>query len=226
MEDTTPADGTDDSTVTVLYTTQHHPFWDQTNQQWVDAANLTVGHQLRTTDGDTVTVTAVRNHTGAQNMRDLTVADIHTYYVIAGNTPVLVHNCDPVANKHPDELPIELMEADFQGIKPASAGSGEFAAAMGQDGTYLWALGESGNLGIVPAANKIHHTVITGGDAVLGAGQLTIRNGQVTSFDNFTGHYTPTCACAKTFLQRGSDAFMAAGIHIPFRVWRDFGGVG
>ncbi|MEV0810322.1 ricin-type beta-trefoil lectin domain protein [Micromonospora sp. NPDC050200] len=93
VEDTTPADGTDDSTVTVLHTTQHHPFWDQTSQQWVDAANLTVGHQLHTTDGDTVTVTAVRNHTGAQNMRDLTVADIHTYYVIAASAPVLVHNC-------------------------------------------------------------------------------------------------------------------------------------
>jgi hypothetical protein len=25
-------------------------------------------------------------------MRNLTVADIHTYYVLAGNTPVLVHN--------------------------------------------------------------------------------------------------------------------------------------
>jgi len=26
-------------------------------------------------------------------MRDLTVATVHTYYVVAGNTPVLVHNC-------------------------------------------------------------------------------------------------------------------------------------
>jgi len=26
-------------------------------------------------------------------MRNLTVADLHTYYVIAGTTPVLVHNC-------------------------------------------------------------------------------------------------------------------------------------
>jgi hypothetical protein len=27
-------------------------------------------------------------------MYNLTVAELHTYYVIAGNTPVLVHNCD------------------------------------------------------------------------------------------------------------------------------------
>lgn len=29
---------------------------------------------------------------GLRDMRDLTVADTHTYYVIAGDTPVLVHN--------------------------------------------------------------------------------------------------------------------------------------
>jgi hypothetical protein len=39
-------------------------------------------------------VTAVRNYIGGEDMRDLTVAAIHTYYVIAGNEPVLVHNCD------------------------------------------------------------------------------------------------------------------------------------
>ena len=29
-------------------------------------------------------------------MRDLTVDELHTYYVIAGTVPVLVHNCDKV----------------------------------------------------------------------------------------------------------------------------------
>jgi len=71
----------------VLHTTQHHPFWDQTDQRWTDAAELVPGHQLRTLDGEIATVTAVRNHTGTKAMRDLTVADIHTYYVIAGTTP-------------------------------------------------------------------------------------------------------------------------------------------
>ena len=36
---------------------------------------------------------AVSSHTGDADMRDLTVADVHTYYVMAGTTPVLVHNC-------------------------------------------------------------------------------------------------------------------------------------
>jgi hypothetical protein len=36
----------------------------------------------------------VKSYTGTKEMRDLTVADVHTYYVLAGTTPVLVHNCN------------------------------------------------------------------------------------------------------------------------------------
>lgn len=34
-----------------------------------------------------------RDFTGAKVLCDLTVADIHTYYVLAGDTPVLVNDC-------------------------------------------------------------------------------------------------------------------------------------
>jgi hypothetical protein len=36
---------------------------------------------------------AVRVFTGHRQMLDLTVDHLHTYYVMARNTPVLVHNC-------------------------------------------------------------------------------------------------------------------------------------
>jgi hypothetical protein len=76
----------------VLNTTQHHPFWSETRQDWTDAAQLQPGEQLLTADGDTATVSQIRNQAGSQTMRDLTVDTTHTYYVIAGDTPVLVHN--------------------------------------------------------------------------------------------------------------------------------------
>ncbi|MEV4760629.1 LamG-like jellyroll fold domain-containing protein [Micromonospora sp. NPDC049559] len=79
----------------VLRTTAHHPFFDETIDRWVDAGELTPGHELRTADGERVLVAAVRNHLGGRDMRDLTVADVHTYYVLAGETAVLVHNCPP-----------------------------------------------------------------------------------------------------------------------------------
>ncbi|MFJ4216104.1 hypothetical protein ACIP27_25640 [Streptomyces hydrogenans] len=38
-------------------------------------------------------MTTVQAWTQTANVRNLTVADFHTYYVLAGATPVLVHNC-------------------------------------------------------------------------------------------------------------------------------------
>jgi hypothetical protein len=49
---------------------------------------------LRTSAGTHVQVTAVKKWSATQRVHNLTVADLHTYYVLAGGTPVLVHNCD------------------------------------------------------------------------------------------------------------------------------------
>ncbi|WP_436521516.1 ricin-type beta-trefoil lectin domain protein [Actinoplanes sp. HUAS TT8] len=77
----------------VLHTTAHHPFWDATTGNWVDAADLVPGEStLVGPDGELQYVTDVNDFAGAKVMRDLTVADIHTYYVFAGDEPVLVHN--------------------------------------------------------------------------------------------------------------------------------------
>nr|BFE65696.1 hypothetical protein GCM10020063_102220 [Dactylosporangium thailandense] len=86
------------ATTTVLHTTQHHPFWNRTTNTWVNAAELKPGDELKTDDGATVEVTDVKNFTGAKDMRDLTMADVHTYYVLTAGQPVLVHN-------HQIELP-------------------------------------------------------------------------------------------------------------------------
>jgi RHS repeat-associated protein len=90
---------TSDGKTTTLHTTQHHPFWNDTDHTWTDAAQLKPGKALHvyTAAGRSYTakVIAVKTWTGLHHMRDLTVANIHTYYVLAGNTPVLVHNCDP-----------------------------------------------------------------------------------------------------------------------------------
>jgi hypothetical protein len=83
-----------DGRTTVLETTEHHPFWDVTTGEWVNAADLQVGHLLRDDAGANLsTVVGIRVFAGSQEMRDLTVDNVHTYYVVAGNTPVLVHNC-------------------------------------------------------------------------------------------------------------------------------------
>ncbi|GAA2135578.1 hypothetical protein GCM10009760_14270 [Kitasatospora kazusensis] len=74
--------------------TQNHPYYDLTRQAFVDASRLTVGDRLQSAGSTPVTVLEVRNYTSAMVTYDLTVSDLHTYFVLAGRTPVLVHNFD------------------------------------------------------------------------------------------------------------------------------------
>ncbi|WP_431776354.1 polymorphic toxin-type HINT domain-containing protein [Streptomyces cucumeris] len=78
-----------------LISTTTHPFWVVNQGKWVDAGDLKPGMMLRTPDGDTVKVRGVRHFERRQRTYDLTVNGVHTYYVLAGATPVLVHNSGP-----------------------------------------------------------------------------------------------------------------------------------
>ncbi|MFE9776426.1 polymorphic toxin-type HINT domain-containing protein [Streptomyces sp. NPDC005931] len=84
-----------------LTATHEHPFWSPSQKSWMEASDLTAGMTLLTDDGDTVIVTANKPFTKHARTYNLTVADLHTYYVLAGATPVLVHN----SNCAPGTLP-------------------------------------------------------------------------------------------------------------------------
>ncbi|MEU0382232.1 polymorphic toxin-type HINT domain-containing protein [Streptomyces cyaneofuscatus] len=77
-----------------LVSTTTHPFWSVSEGDWVEAGDLRIGMTLRTAEGDTVALEGVRYFDKRQRTHDLTIAGIHTYYVLAGATPVLVHNCN------------------------------------------------------------------------------------------------------------------------------------
>ncbi|MFC1434545.1 LamG-like jellyroll fold domain-containing protein [Streptacidiphilus sp. N1-3] len=76
-----------------LTTTFHHPFYDETQNSFVDAQYLHTGDVLQTPTG-TAEVSTVRLYHADTTTYDLTIGDLHTYYVEAGTTPVLVHNCN------------------------------------------------------------------------------------------------------------------------------------
>jgi hypothetical protein len=77
-------------------TTEDHPFWNHTDQQWQLAEDLDPGDLLLTPDGTTIAVDGLDRSTAhTDTAYNLTVTDIHTYYVLAGDTPVLVHNTGP-----------------------------------------------------------------------------------------------------------------------------------
>ncbi|MQY40934.1 hypothetical protein SRB17_89680 [Streptomyces sp. RB17] len=82
----------------VLHTTSEHPFWDDTKHSWIPAGQLKPGHVLNTVRNRHALLSAVRVRPGKAAMYNLTVNELHTYYVLAGTTPVLVHNTcgDPI----------------------------------------------------------------------------------------------------------------------------------
>ncbi|MFD5699124.1 polymorphic toxin-type HINT domain-containing protein [Streptomyces lasiicapitis] len=83
--------GTKTASVTA---TDGHPFWVPELAEWIDATDLRSGQLLRTSAGSYVQITAVERWTQQASVHNLTVADLHTYYVVAGATSVLVHNCN------------------------------------------------------------------------------------------------------------------------------------
>ncbi|WP_018566667.1 ricin-type beta-trefoil lectin domain protein [Streptomyces sp. PsTaAH-124] len=89
--DTDGPKGTKTAQVTA---TDGHPFWVPALNTWVKATELQPGEWLRTSSGTHVQITAVTRWTVAQTtVHNMTVSDLHTYYVLAGGVSVLVHNC-------------------------------------------------------------------------------------------------------------------------------------
>ncbi|MFD9799897.1 polymorphic toxin-type HINT domain-containing protein [Streptomyces sp. NPDC059071] len=95
---TVDTDGTKGDRTAPITATDGHPFWVPALRKWIDAKDLKPGQWLRTSAGTHVQITAVRAWTQPASVRNLTVADFHTYYVLAGAAAVLVHNCQSGEN--------------------------------------------------------------------------------------------------------------------------------
>ncbi|TDD60609.1 hypothetical protein E1293_45590, partial [Actinomadura darangshiensis] len=91
-----------DSKGGTVVATATHPFWVAGDiGRWVKATALEPGMWLRASAGTYVQVTATK-HTTAHHQRvhNLTITHAHTYFVLAGETPVLVHNCGGSVPRH------------------------------------------------------------------------------------------------------------------------------
>jgi Pretoxin HINT domain len=78
--------------------TAGHPFWSVADAAWVDAGDLSVGDAVLQADGATSVVTEVVEVSRPAVVHNLTVADLHTYFVVVGDAPTLVHNCSGSAS--------------------------------------------------------------------------------------------------------------------------------
>jgi hypothetical protein len=84
-----------DGLFALIRATGSHPFWTQ-NRGWVHANELERNDLLADPAGRPVAVLDVQSIRGRTATYNITVDPRHTYYAFAGNTPVLVHNVEPL----------------------------------------------------------------------------------------------------------------------------------
>ncbi|TDC42380.1 polymorphic toxin-type HINT domain-containing protein [Micromonospora sp. KC213] len=197
------------STITA---THNHPFWVPELSQWVDAERLTPAQWLRTGAGTHVQITAVRHHDLRTRVHNLTVADLHTFYVVAGTASILVHNsdCEEIIwkNAYDARFPLRVPDTDEQDelpdpsvVRRSKDGRGPLA-----DGCHHFVIMPNDEVRAV-ADNILEdlweqeiypgHTSIAGWErpevpnGVLMAGGLKVKDGKVVEFNRWSGHYRP-----------------------------------
>ncbi|MER7441493.1 polymorphic toxin-type HINT domain-containing protein [Micromonospora avicenniae] len=85
-------DGKAGGKTSTIVATDGHRFYLPDSGVWVTAGQLKVGAWLQTSSGTWVQISAIRHETRVQRVHNFTVDGQHTYYVLAGETPVLAHN--------------------------------------------------------------------------------------------------------------------------------------
>ncbi|MFF7889555.1 RHS repeat-associated core domain-containing protein [Streptomyces sp. NPDC020794] len=169
-----------------VHTTSRHPFWDDTDHTWVPAGHLKPGHVLNTATNRHVRILAIRVRPGAADMYNLTVQQLHTYYVLAGDTPILVHNAGGelgpgeiylwrgVKGMERDNLLKNRVFKSTQGVKYFSfteRGAAEYSrrayAAFPKEGSYTMVRTKV-NLADLPESARMAYTadVVDGGVAL------------------------------------------------------------
>lgn len=168
---------------------QQHPFWSETRHAWVDAVALRPGERVHALDGSSVVVLDVELRSATQVMRDLTVSEVHTYFVLVSDTPVLVHNCptDP-----PETYSVGNNRADSSRQPYISRQHVITEGSNLEDGYYIFVVMRDESVraiqeGVVPGG----HSSLTRRRRVLTAGTFDVRNGVIVEYGNFSGHYWP-----------------------------------
>ncbi|QCW77971.1 hypothetical protein EQG64_12700 [Streptomyces sp. S6] len=111
-----------------IETTKHHQFYEITRNSWTQAGDLKPGQELQDGEGEPARILDVTAYTAERTTYDLSVEGLHTYHVVAGATPVLVHNCSTGG--------LSLSDArHVSGRFPKTAKPGETLFRQKEDGT-------------------------------------------------------------------------------------------
>ncbi|MFI5495785.1 polymorphic toxin-type HINT domain-containing protein [Actinoplanes sp. NPDC051859] len=106
---TVDTDGDKGKATAKLIATDRHPFWVPQSRIWTDATALAPGMRLQSAAGEQIEIEGVQRRSAKATVHNFTVAGFHTYYVLAGNTSVLVHNTGFACKIGLDGWPVPTM---------------------------------------------------------------------------------------------------------------------
>ncbi|MEW2634830.1 LamG-like jellyroll fold domain-containing protein [Streptomyces sp. NPDC048389] len=89
-----------------IQTTKHHQFYESTRNSWTQAGDLKAGQKLQDGAGGAATIVKVKSYEAQRVTYDLSVDGLHTYHVLAGTVPVLVHNDNGAGQACPANITI------------------------------------------------------------------------------------------------------------------------
>ncbi|MBB5136196.1 RHS repeat-associated protein [Thermocatellispora tengchongensis] len=183
VELTIDIDGDRGDATDVIIATDEHPFWVPDLREWVPAGQLDKGTWLQTSAGTYVQITAVKQWTATQRVHNLTVEDIHTYHVVAGDQALLVHNSGP---KKPDDELLsdakslhETMRSSYgdRAYNGTTVATGEF------DGEYVYTVNRNKtNPAMRALAASLGYTRVSG-SKYIGPGQTDAEQVMLNAVD-------------------------------------------
>ncbi|WP_226962683.1 MULTISPECIES: LamG-like jellyroll fold domain-containing protein [unclassified Streptomyces] len=151
-----------------IQSTKHHQFYEATRNSWTQAGDLKTGQKLQNADARLTTILALTSYEAQRVTYDLSVEGLHTYHVLAGATPILVHNCGNASPNAADHVQWVREGGDMRAgprVRPAAQRAYEY---------------ESGVTGA--------HSDVASGRAMVPRLSMPGRNGDVTAkFDGLEG---------------------------------------
>ncbi|WP_170300498.1 RHS repeat-associated core domain-containing protein [Myxococcus fulvus] len=181
--------------------TAEHPF-GVVGRGWTEAQSLRWGDEVESALGERMRVVSVATSAERKPVFNFEVEDAHTYFV--GESTAWVHNISSIARRlFPNTMPERLAEemADAESVKaPIMEVSARGFKALVDSGEKIkYVVLESGKLIVAPHTYmgvEIKHAVLSGGRAVLTAGEAEIaRTGRRyfgLSINVQSGHFMPT----------------------------------
>ncbi|WP_161630731.1 hypothetical protein [Amycolatopsis decaplanina] len=154
---------------------------------------------------------------------NLTVDGDHTYFVVAGQTPVLTHNCGPSAG-HTEMYVAGRPGTDTTPQDPLPVSAVVTRGGDLQGGNYHYVVAPGGSVrafheSVFDSGVWAGHTSLSGGKPVAMAGTFDVSNGSITEFGNFSGHYKPNGSGMELVAR---DALGKNGFNVSRARWEPF----